>query len=127
MKNFNDLDLLTQNLTLSNLFVILLSALIVEGLRITGRDTKRTSGKTRFSVTTYVADRINVWSLVLSFLCGLLLLIVRDGFIQSMGLAVTDHQTFGLFYAVAVGTGAQGMVKILFKAAANLGTRDQRE
>ena len=109
-----------RNLTGEALFVAFLAMVIVEWFRIIGRQSDPNVPRTEFDWNHYIRQGSNWASLVINILCAVLLLMVRDGFVSSIGLKIADEGDFELFYAAGVGAMGQMLVKVLFKAIAGM-------
>lgn len=104
------------NLTVEALLVVILAMFVIEGMRVLGRASEAKVKRTPFKWREYFSDPLNVLSLVVSFASSVLLLIIRDGFIDAIGLAIKDETHFAYFYAAGVGAFGQVIVKMAFKA-----------
>lgn len=98
--------------------VMMLAMLVIELMRVLGRAHERTKQRLPFTMAFYFSDWVNWLSLVVSVFTGLLLLIIRDGAVDAMGLAVRNAETFGLFWAAAVGSCGQSIWKMCLRIVA---------
>ncbi len=103
------------NLTVGMLIIMFLSMVIVEGGRIVKRVElgKKRNSKTTFEWRVWVRDWTNWATLILSLLTSVVLLSIRDGVVEFGGLTIAKPDRFELFFAAVVGSGGQGLWKIL--------------
>ena len=108
------------NLTAGALIIMLLSIIIVEGGRIVARARTVPSKRTPFSWTVWASDWVNWMTLALNLLTGVVLISIRDGIAEFGGLTISNPERFDLFFAAVVGSGGQGLWKIVLKVGDTL-------
>ena len=99
-------------------FVMFLSMFLVEAARVLGRAHERTKQRLPFHWSFYFADWVNWLTLVVSVCTGVLLLVIRDGAIDALGLVVKNPETFDLFWAAGVGSSGQAIWKMCLRMVA---------
>jgi hypothetical protein len=105
------------NLTPEAILVMVASMTIVEGGRLIARARNNPSNRKRLSFRVWAADWLNWATLILNLLTCFVLLSIRDSVAQFGGMEVGDHERFDLFFAAVVGSGGQGLWKIVLKAS----------
>lgn len=103
------------NLTVGMLIIMVLSMVIVEGGRIVKRVQlgRKVNAKSEFSWSVWVRDWTNWATLILSLLTSVVLLSIREGVVEFGGLTIAKPDRFELFFAAVVGSGGQGLWKIV--------------
>jgi hypothetical protein len=104
------------NLTPGAIIIMLLSIIIVEGGRLVARARNNPAKRQRLSVKVWMSDWVNWATLALNLLTCFVLLSVRESIAEFGGMTIGDHQRFDLFFAALIGSGSQGMWKIVLKA-----------
>lgn len=108
------------NLSVGAIIIMLLSVIIVEGGRLISRARNNPAKRKRLSFAVWASDWVNWTTLALNLLTCIVLLSIRDSVAEFGGMSVTDNERYDLFFAALVGSGSQGMWKIVLKAGDTL-------
>jgi hypothetical protein len=113
------------NLTPGAIVIMLLSIIIVEGGRLVSRARNNPIKRQRLSIKVWMSDWVNWATLVLNLLTCLVLLSVRESIAEFGGMEIGNAERFDLFFAALIGSGSQGLWKIVLKAGDSLVARKQ--
>lgn len=111
------------NLSIGAIIIMLLSLLIVEGGRLIARARNNPSQRQKLSFTVWSSDWLNWATLALNLLTCIVLMSIREGIAEFGGMMISNSERFDLFFAAIVGSGGQGLWKIVLKAGDMLTSR----
>lgn len=104
------------NWTPVSVVLVLMSMFVVEGFRVLGRASAPNVQREPFKFGEWISQFANWFSIVLSLVCSMVLLVIRDSIVSSMGLDISDEGNFEYYFAVGAGAFGQAMMKVVLKA-----------
>jgi hypothetical protein len=107
------------NLTVGSLVIMFLSMFVVEAGRLIARS-RSSKNRTPLSWKVWASDWVNWLTVVATIATGVICISIRDGIAEFGGMSVSNQERFDLFFAAVVGSGGQGLWKIVLKAGAML-------
>ncbi len=108
------------NLTVGSVIIMLAAMFAVEAGRIIARARSADAIKFPFSWKVWAQDWTNWLSVLVAFTTGIVCISIREGIAEFGGLVIANKERFDLFFAAVVGSGWQGIWKVVLTAGESL-------